>query len=247
MAPLRPRGRECRSRPGRSSPLIRPAAAADPQAPAGDRTASGSRLGRRIVDNHRGFLDTTFISDRSCYVSLDRYRRCCPTTRPIFDGEGRHDARPRRRRRTSRRSANCSDAAAIVRDAAEALADEARDAAEAARYLLAADRLSRGARLARVGRRRLLLASPAVIERSGRTRTLVEMIEAEPGDDEARLRLAKLLLRALVWRPETFPYPGRLTRPIPRIPAPSRPGPRSMIGDRSLGRRSDPGKGGPIG
>jgi hypothetical protein len=54
------------------------------------------------------------------------------------------------------------------------------------------------------------MASPAVTEMSGRSRTLIEMIEMieDSSDDDAyRLRLAKLLLRALLWRPETFPLP----------------------------------------
>ena len=51
------------------------------------------------------------------------------------------------------------------------------------------------------------MASPAVTETSGRVRTLVEMIEKDEADDTYRLRLAKLLLRALLWRPETFPLP----------------------------------------
>jgi hypothetical protein len=98
-------------------------------------------------------------------------------------------------------------AASIVRDAAEALAEESREAAESARYFFAADRLDMALGLLRVGRRRLILASPALKERSGRTRSLVEMIEAETGDDDARFKLAKLLFRALIWRPETFPFP----------------------------------------
>jgi hypothetical protein len=99
-------------------------------------------------------------------------------------------------------------AAIIVRDAAEALAEEARDASDAARYLLAADRISTVLDSPRSGRERFLLASPALTERSGRNRTLIEMIEAEPADDDYRLRLAKLLFRALLWRPETFPPPN---------------------------------------
>ena len=99
---------------------------------------------------------------------------------------------------------------------------KARLSRESARYRLAADRLARALESPRVGRSRLLLASPAVLERSGRSRTLVEMIEAEPDDDEARLRLAKLLLRALVWRPETFPYPAD-DPTIRGVPPPSEP------------------------
>jgi hypothetical protein len=98
-------------------------------------------------------------------------------------------------------------AASLVRDAAEALAEESREAAESTRYFFAADRLDMALGLLRVGRRRLILASPALTELSGRSRSLIEMIEADPGDDAARLQLAKLLLRALIWRPETFPFP----------------------------------------
>jgi hypothetical protein len=99
-------------------------------------------------------------------------------------------------------------AAAIARDAAEFLAGEPVPTREAARYLLAADRLTQALELPQISRHRLLMASPAVLERSGRSRTLIDMIDAEPDDDAARLRLAKLLLRALIWQPETFPYPG---------------------------------------
>jgi len=96
-------------------------------------------------------------------------------------------------------------AAEIVHAAAEALALEASEAREASRYLLAADRLSAVLDSPRAGRQQLLMASPAVVEKSGRNRTLIEMIEAEPGDEASRLRLAKVLFRALLWRPETFP------------------------------------------
>ena len=104
----------------------------------------------------------------------------------------------------------CPDArtaAIIVRDAAGALAEEAREAADVARFLLAADRISAVLGSPQAGRQRFLLASPALTERSGRNRTLIEMIEAEPGDDDYRFRLAKLLFRALLWRPEAFPSP----------------------------------------
>jgi hypothetical protein len=98
-------------------------------------------------------------------------------------------------------------AASIVRDAAETLAEEAQESSESARYLFVADRLTAAIGSPLVGRKRLLMASPALTERSGTNRTLVEMIEAEPVDDDARFRLAKLLFRALVWRTETFPAP----------------------------------------
>jgi hypothetical protein len=101
-------------------------------------------------------------------------------------------------------------AAQIVSEAAEALADEASEANDVSRYLLAADRLTAVLDSPRSGRRRLLMASPVVTESSGRTRTLVEMIEMiddEHADDAYRLRLAKILLRALPWHPEIFPAP----------------------------------------
>ena len=98
-------------------------------------------------------------------------------------------------------------AAIIVRDAAEALAEEAREASDVARFLLAAVRISAVLGSPQAGRQRLLLASPALTDRSGCGRTLIEMIESEPGDDAHRFRLAKLLFRALLWRPETFPSP----------------------------------------
>ena len=101
-------------------------------------------------------------------------------------------------------------AAQLARDAAEALADETSDPRDAARYLFAADRLSAALDSPHAGRQRLLMASPAVTETSGRSRTLIEMIEMveyDPNDDAYRFRLAKLLLRALVWQPRTFPHP----------------------------------------
>ena len=100
-------------------------------------------------------------------------------------------------------------AAQIVQRAAEALAEESSEAHDVDRYLLVADRISAALDLARPSRQRILRTSPALIEKSGRTRTLIEMIEAETGDEAARLRLAKLLFRALIWQPETFPQsPG---------------------------------------
>ena len=101
-------------------------------------------------------------------------------------------------------------AARIARDAAESLANEATDPREVDRYLLAAGRLSSALDSPLAGRRRLMMASPAVTETTGQVRTLVEMIEMieDEADDTYRLRLARLLLRALVWRPETFPTPG---------------------------------------
>ncbi|WP_435011996.1 hypothetical protein P12x_006109 (plasmid) [Tundrisphaera lichenicola] len=87
--------------------------------------------------------------------------------------------------------------ATLVRDEARALADA--DPADAGRYRQAASGLE--AALRDGGNRETILrVSPFVIERSGRFRTIVEMIEDEPGDDEARRRLARLLLRALEWR-----------------------------------------------
>jgi hypothetical protein len=111
------------------------------------------------------------------------------------------------RRAPSHASPELLLAASIVRDAAEALADEAREASESARYLLAAGRLESALGSPRVAGQRLLLASPALTDSAGRNRTLVEMIEEDPGDDADRLRLAKLLFRALIWRPETMPAP----------------------------------------
>jgi hypothetical protein len=45
----------------------------------------------------------------------------------------------------------------------------------------------------------ILAASPFVIERSGRDKTLVEMIEEDESEGAAKLRLARLLLRAIEW------------------------------------------------
>ena len=98
-------------------------------------------------------------------------------------------------------------AARIVCQAARELAEDTVELAEASRYLLAADRLAQTLAASPPTFRDILLSSPALTELSGRSRTLVEMIEAETGDEVSRLRLAKLLFRALIWRPETFPYP----------------------------------------
>jgi len=103
-------------------------------------------------------------------------------------------------------------AAWIVRDAAEAVSEQHSLSYDTSRFVFLADRLGDMLRSVQVVRSRLLRISPALTERSGRNRTLIEMIEAHPGDDEARLRLARLLLRALVWRPETLPRPGESAR-----------------------------------
>ena len=104
-------------------------------------------------------------------------------------------------------SAELVHSAGVVRDAARFLAEQSADGPESARFRHVADRLASALDSTRLGRLRLLTTSPALTERSGRNRTLIEMIAEEPGDDEARLRLAKLLLRALNWRPETLPMP----------------------------------------
>jgi hypothetical protein len=96
-------------------------------------------------------------------------------------------------------------AAQIVQRAAELLAEESSEASDISRYLRAADRIAAVLDTPRPSRQRVLLSSPALTESSGRSRTLIEMIEAEPGDVAEKLRLAKLLFRALIWRPETFP------------------------------------------
>jgi hypothetical protein len=96
-------------------------------------------------------------------------------------------------------------AATTIHDAALTLADSVDDS-DRDRYLKVAVRL--GATLeAQPTRSQVLAASPYVLERSGRIRTLVEMIEEESGDDATRLRLAILLMRALAWD-HTFPVPG---------------------------------------
>ena len=97
-------------------------------------------------------------------------------------------------------------ASSIVLASAEALADDLSDAREASRFLLVADRLSALLESPTTPRQRFLEASPSLVEQSGRHRTLIEMVEADQGDYSDRLRLAKVLFRALIWRPETFPY-----------------------------------------
>jgi hypothetical protein len=99
-------------------------------------------------------------------------------------------------------------AANLVHDAALRLAEVAAAPDDAARYLEVAVAL--GVALeSRPSRREILAASPRVVERSGRVRTVVEMIEDEPGDDQSRLRPVTLLLRALIWEP---PDPAALSR-----------------------------------
>jgi hypothetical protein len=93
------------------------------------------------------------------------------------------------------------EAARLVMEAALSLAHGT--AGDSARYRSVAESLAESL-AARRDRGGLLAASPYVVERSGRVRTVVEMIEHEEGDDEALLRLARLLLRALEWHP-----PGR--------------------------------------
>jgi hypothetical protein len=115
---------------------------------------------------------------------------------PVLETSGRNLA-----------SAESLTAARIVQSAAEALAQETSAMADISRFLFAADRIAAVLESPRPTRQRLLLSSPAVTERSGRSRSLIEMIEADPGDETSRFRLAKLLFRALLWRPETFPEP----------------------------------------
>ncbi len=91
-------------------------------------------------------------------------------------------------------------AAAMVHDAALTLASDAAEGTERDRYLGVAARL--GAVLeSSPNRLEVLDASPRVVERSGRIRTFVEMIEDEPGDDATRFRLTMVLMRALIWDP----------------------------------------------
>jgi hypothetical protein len=88
----------------------------------------------------------------------------------------------------------------LVHDAALELAGRAGDASDRDRYLEVAVRL--GVALeARTTRAIVLEASPHLVERSGRVRSLVEMIEDEPGDEASRFRTAQILMRALIWDP----------------------------------------------
>jgi hypothetical protein len=99
-------------------------------------------------------------------------------------------------------SRDTSFVAALVHDAALTLADDAADTADRDRYLGVAVRL--GMVLdACSSRDQILAASPYVVERSGKVTTVVEMIEYEPGNEAARLRLVTLLMRALLWEPAT--------------------------------------------
>jgi hypothetical protein len=91
----------------------------------------------------------------------------------------------------------CAD---LVHDAALELAGRAGDASDRDRYLEVAVRMGIALE-ARTTRAIILAASPSLVERSGRVRSLVEMIEDEPGDDASRFRTAKLLMRALIWDP----------------------------------------------
>jgi hypothetical protein len=102
-------------------------------------------------------------------------------------------------------------AARLVLEAARSLAEDAAGG-DAARFGPVARQLSDvlgdGA-----GRAEILAGSPYVVERSGRARTIVEMIEHVAGDDESRLRLARLLMRALIWEPAGSGPRGTGSRP----------------------------------
>jgi hypothetical protein len=89
-------------------------------------------------------------------------------------------------------------AARLVMEAALSLANETTG--DPSRYRSVAESLA-AALAARRRRLGILTASPYVVERSGRVRTVVEMIEHEAGDDAALARLSTLLLRALEWQP----------------------------------------------
>ena len=104
------------------------------------------------------------------------------------------------RRRTSKIVSDPSFAAGhVAAMAARSLIDDATIVADA-RRLDAVDR-SLSAALADPDALRadILDASPFVVERSGRVRTLVEMIEDDEAQGAERLRLAMLLLRAIEW------------------------------------------------
>jgi hypothetical protein len=79
----------------------------------------------------------------------------------------------------------CSDSTVFIAD------DRCRAVAEA---------LTRALAVPHARRADILDASPSIFDPSGRIKTLVEMIEEEDGDDAAKLRLARLLLRAIEWR-----------------------------------------------
>jgi hypothetical protein len=87
-------------------------------------------------------------------------------------------------------------AARLVMGASLSLAHETTG--DSSRYRSVAVSLA-NALAARRNRHGILAASPYVVERSGRVRTLVEMIEHEVGNDAALIRLSRLLLRALDW------------------------------------------------
>ena len=99
-------------------------------------------------------------------------------------------------------------AAGIVCRAAEVLASESLSVRESGRYLLMADRVRSTFGSPCPDRPRFSSAPPAVIERSRRSRTLVEIIESYRGNDTARLRFAKILLRTLAWEPDRLPDTG---------------------------------------
>jgi hypothetical protein len=100
---------------------------------------------------------------------------------------------------TERSSERCRSTGHLILMATRSLIDDetvvidvghCRDIARALADVLKNSSASRGM---------ILAASPFVIERSGRVKTLVEMIEQAGDDEAANFQLARLLLRALEW------------------------------------------------
>ena len=91
-------------------------------------------------------------------------------------------------------------AAYLVHDAALKLAVDADEAVHRDYYLNIAARL--GSVIdASPTRSEIMAASPQRVGPSGLGRSLVEIIEDEPGEESGRFRLAVLLMRVLTWDP----------------------------------------------
>jgi hypothetical protein len=103
------------------------------------------------------------------------------------------------RRRAERSPDPSLLAARLIVMAARSLANDHTVTVDASLCRAAAASLAGALARPLVHRADILAASPFVVERSGRSKTLVEMIENEDGDDAAKIRLARLLLRAIDW------------------------------------------------
>jgi hypothetical protein len=92
------------------------------------------------------------------------------------------------------------DAASLIIEAARSLIDDTAVVVDRGHCRAVAQALASSLARGDACRADILAVSPSIVERSGRVKTLVEMVEEDGGDRAARLRLARLLLRAIDWR-----------------------------------------------